>query len=301
MKRWSKALLTVVVSIFMIANASVVAFASEGIEIKTDPDGAGTISQIAPGGAITVVTSVAPDASVSLIETPNNENEFDRWDIYVNNETTRSAHEGSSVLDLPEWQQTFNGNITKIVAVYNVPSNPGGEGSTSEQSEPPSSSGTDESLSNSEPEPAPTNPEPQQEEPSEPPAPPVTIVSTAAGSALPTAGLGTAAVTTKSVSLNLYQMTPAQYVNFVVATVEATPAGGETIIDLNTASCLNAKMAQIISGRSDVTVNIIYIENGVRKLIRIPAGSDVSALLDANGFIGFTALANVFGATEIVH
>ena len=58
-------------------------------------------------------------------------------------------------------------------------------------------------------------------------------------------------------------------------------------------------MVQSIAAKNDITVSIIYVENGVRKMIRIPAGADLSSLIDANGFIGFTALANAFGATEI--
>lgn len=280
MKIWNKNFLAIALIALMILHGSVTAFAF--VNTSVNPNGAGEIVETSQG-----------DNRV-FTQTPNEGYEFVEWTYCYNDGDGMQDAQPTS--DNPLIVPSEDGYIDySITANYReVPQE------TTQQTDSSSSSSSNDSSQFEPVEITYYEPEPKQEEPSEPPAPPVTIVSTAAGSALPTAGLGTAAVSTKSVSLNLYQMTPAQYVNFVVATVEATPAGGETIIDLNTASCLNAKMAQIISGRSDVTVNIIYIENGVRKLIRIPAGSDVSALLDANGFIGFTALANVFGATEIV-
>ena len=85
MKRWSKVLLSALVSMIMIVNASVVAFATSNITLETDPDGAGTISQVADGGAISVVNSVPSDAHVSLIQSANNGNTLDRYKTSSNN------------------------------------------------------------------------------------------------------------------------------------------------------------------------------------------------------------------------
>jgi hypothetical protein len=144
-------------------------------------------------------------------------------------------------------------------------------------------------------------PEQQQEEPSEPhepsaPEPQVSIVSTAAGNALPTTALGNAIASTKSVSLDLYNVEPAQYVNYFTAVISSVPQNGQAVIALNKESCLNKKIVDEIAARSDVTVNIIYKDKaGITKLIVIPAGANLSSLVDANGYIGFEALAATFG------
>ncbi len=143
--------------------------------------------------------------------------------------------------------------------------------------------------------------QPEVEQPQEPEASvpvAINVITTSAGSALPTTELGNASVTTKTVSLDLFTITPAQLVSVVSDTVVNAPTGGEVVIETNTEACLDKNMVNAFTQRPDVAINIVFKNKLGQKLrVTIPAGYPVTTLLDENGFCGYMHLVDIFGAT----
>ena len=48
-----------------------------------------------------------------------------------------------------------------------------------------------------------------------------------------------------------------------------------------------------------VTLKITYTQKGERKALEIPAGTDLSSLLDENGYIGFSRLAEHYAVPYV--
>lgn len=105
----------------------------------------------------------------------------------------------------------------------------------------------------------------------------------------------------RSVSFNMYEVTPAQYKSAFIDNVSSAPMGGMLRIETDTTSCFDAAMINSIATRSDLGIELIFPNKTLGKKWRvvIPAGYNVASLLDANGFVGFMHLAEVFGYTEI--
>ena len=125
----------------------------------------------------------------------------------------------------------------------------------------------------------------------------IQIVSTAAGSALPTAELGNAVAATKSVSLDITKVTSAQFRDAVKDTVLTVPAGGVAVIETNEVATLDKNMIAAMASRPDVAYNIVFKFGGLKMRVVIPAGYNVKELLDANGYCGFLRLAQILGFT----
>lgn len=147
--------------------------------------------------------------------------------------------------------------------------------------------------------------EPQQnEEPKEPEEPDTTgqinIVDTSAGNALPTAELGDAIASTRTLSLNICNISPRQYSKAVQDTVAKTPEGGNIVIETNQVSCFDKNMMAAFAKKSSVNIFVVFKNKAGKKvLVTIPAGYDVMSLLDDNGYCGFMHLADVFGSREL--
>ena len=54
-------------------------------------------------------------------------------------------------------------------------------------------------------------------------------------------------------------------------------------------------MAEAIMARGDIDVNLVFGYGGKTFKVVIPAGYDVSSLLDANGFVGFLRILAILG------
>lgn len=124
----------------------------------------------------------------------------------------------------------------------------------------------------------------------------INIVTTSAGADLPRS-LGVAPVATKSVSLDISKITPAQLRDTVVNTVSKTPEGGAFLLETNEPSCLDKNMIEAFAARPDVSISIVFKHAGLKKRVIIPAGYNVKELLDANGYCGFLKLAQILGFT----
>lgn len=127
----------------------------------------------------------------------------------------------------------------------------------------------------------------------------INIITTAAGNALPTAALGNAVAATKSVSLDISKITPAQFRDAVTTTVQTVPAGGVAVIETNEVATLDSNMIAAMAARPDVAYNIVFKHDGVKMRIVIPAGYDVKSLLDEHGYCGFLRLATLLGFTVL--
>ncbi|SEF76849.1 hypothetical protein SAMN02910276_01006 [Butyrivibrio sp. Su6] len=143
-----------------------------------------------------------------------------------------------------------------------------------------------------------------QQSTQEPQAPDTTgkinVVNTAVGNALPTTELGNAQAPTKTVSIDVFSVSPAQFSSAVIDTVANAPTSGEVVIETNTIACLDKNMVDSMSKRTDVAISIIFKNKDGQKLkVTIPAGYNVTTLLDSNGYCGYMHLVDVFGATVL--
>ena len=127
----------------------------------------------------------------------------------------------------------------------------------------------------------------------------INIITTEQGNALPTLELGNAVAVTKSVSLDISKITPAQFRDVVKTTVQTVPAGGMAVIETNEVATLDKNMIEAMALRPDVSYNIVFMDGGIKKRIVIPAGLDVRSLLDENGYCGFLRLAALLGFTVL--
>ena len=64
-------------------------------------------------------------------------------------------------------------------------------------------------------------------------------------------------------------------------------------------ACLDSKMIAAIASRPDIDVNVVFTYGGKKLKVTIPAGYDVSKLLDEYGYCGFLSLMSILGSTEL--
>ena len=108
------------------------------------------------------------------------------------------------------------------------------------------------------------------------------------------------ALPTRNVSLNLGQITPAQFKNSVIENIALAPASGALVIETDRVACFDKNMIETLATRSDVEVNVVFTYNGKKLKVVIPAGYDVESLLDENGYCGFLRLMSILGAEEVI-
>ncbi|WP_029231446.1 InlB B-repeat-containing protein [Butyrivibrio sp. VCB2006] len=125
----------------------------------------------------------------------------------------------------------------------------------------------------------------------------INIITTQTGDALPTNELGNAEAVTRTISLDITKVTPAQYRDVVTTTVQTVPVNGVAVIETNDVSMLDNNIIEAMSSRPDLAINIVFRHDGVKKRVVIPPGYDVKSLLDENGYCGFLRLAAILGYT----
>ncbi len=142
-------------------------------------------------------------------------------------------------------------------------------------------------------------PEPTSSSPSDAPAGAIVVAPVppaAAGSASSPISGDKAAT---SVSMDLGKVTPIQYKNAVIQNVATAPSNGALNIETDRVSVLDSKMIQAIASRPDIDVNVVFTYLGRRIKVTIPAGYDVSKLLDDYGYCGYLRLLSILGGTDI--
>jgi len=103
----------------------------------------------------------------------------------------------------------------------------------------------------------------------------------------------------RTVSYNMSSITPIQYKESIISNVAATPQGGAMNIETDRVACLDSKMIAAIASRPDIDVNVVFTYGGKKLKVTIPAGYDVSKLLDEYGYCGFLRLMSILGSTEL--
>ncbi|MBQ7469054.1 MAG: hypothetical protein IJS76_01425 [Pseudobutyrivibrio sp.] len=97
----------------------------------------------------------------------------------------------------------------------------------------------------------------------------------------------------------LDKVTPIQYRESVVQNVATAPASGAFNIETDRVSYFDTNMINAIAARPDIDVNVVFMYNGKKMKVTIPAGYDVKTLLDSNGYCGFLRLMSILGGTEL--
>lgn len=140
---------------------------------------------------------------------------------------------------------------------------------------------------------------PSYADPAKAPEGAIVIASTpaAAASAETAAISGTKPAITASFDLG--KVTPMQFKNAIIENVAAAPASGAFNIETDRVSCFDSKMIQAFAARPDIDVNVVFTYGGKKLKVVIPAGYDVSKLLDENGYCGFLRLLALLGGTEL--
>ncbi len=103
----------------------------------------------------------------------------------------------------------------------------------------------------------------------------------------------------RTVSYNMSSITPIQYKESIISNVAAAPQGGAMNIETDRVACLDSKMIAAIASRPDIDVNVVFTYGGKKLKVTIPAGYDVSKLLDEYGYCGFLRLMSILGSTEL--
>ncbi|MBP3818659.1 MAG: hypothetical protein J6H31_10160 [Butyrivibrio sp.] len=103
----------------------------------------------------------------------------------------------------------------------------------------------------------------------------------------------------RTVSYSMASITPIQYKESIISNVTAAPQGGAMNIETDRVACLDSKMIAAIASRPDIDVNVVFTYGGKKLKVTIPAGYDVSKLLDEYGYCGFLRLMSILGSTEL--
>lgn len=103
----------------------------------------------------------------------------------------------------------------------------------------------------------------------------------------------------RMVSFDMSKVTPVQYKESIISNVAAAPQGGAMNIETDRVACLDSKMIAAIASRPDIDVNVVFTYGGKKLKVTIPAGYDVSKLLDEYGYCGFLRLMSILGSTEL--
>ncbi len=84
----------------------------------------------------------------------------------------------------------------------------------------------------------------------------------------------------------------------MVSIISGTPMGGTAMLAV-TGDRLDASVVAALLSRRDINVNITCFVNGRLSIIVIPANADLSGVIEADGSIRITRLADVFGTVDM--
>ncbi len=121
----------------------------------------------------------------------------------------------------------------------------------------------------------------------------ITVVK--ASSTTPSLGAGTLSSTgsgriaDRAVTFKMSALSDAQYKQAVIANIGATPAGGLFRMETDSISCLDRAMLETFS-KKNIDMQVVFPLGKTKISVVIPAGYDISALLDNKGYCGFLRL-----------
>lgn len=87
----------------------------------------------------------------------------------------------------------------------------------------------------------------------------------------------------------------------IIAQQQTLPAGGTLTLEMKDCISFNKKTFEALSKRNDVDIEVVYMWQGKKYRVVIPAGYDILSLLDKNGYCGCLYLNSIFGSTEIAN
>lgn len=99
----------------------------------------------------------------------------------------------------------------------------------------------------------------------------------------------------QTVAFEVNKIPVTQYKEAVIQNITSAPAKGALNLVTDQPSLMDRAMAEAIMARSDIDVNLVFGYGGKTFKVVIPAGYDVSSLLDANGFVGFLRILAILG------
>lgn len=99
----------------------------------------------------------------------------------------------------------------------------------------------------------------------------------------------------QTVAFEVNKIPVTQYKEAVIQNITSAPTGGALNLVTDQPSLMDRAMAEAIMARSDIDVNLVFGYGGKTFKVVIPAGYDVSSLLDANGFVGFLRILAILG------
>ena len=99
----------------------------------------------------------------------------------------------------------------------------------------------------------------------------------------------------QTVAFEVNKIPVTQYKEAVIQNITSAPAGGALNLVTDQPSLMDRAMAEAIMARGDIDVNLVFGYGGKTFKVVIPAGYDVSSLLDANGFVGFLRILAILG------
>ncbi len=117
---------------------------------------------------------------------------------------------------------------------------------------------------------------------------------TAAAGAGP-AVLGATREPSRSVAIRVGQLTGAQFKQTIINNINATPAGGMLRIETDKIACFDKAMLEAFAKKGNIDMEVVFPIGSKKMNVTIPAGHDVSKLLDKKGYCGFLNLLAVFG------
>ncbi len=99
-------------------------------------------------------------------------------------------------------------------------------------------------------------------------------------------------------AINYVEVPNSAYSTFLKETAEKIEKAGSNetvVVETERWMSFDKKVLNALTNRRDVTVKLYYRYQGKRFGIEIPAGADVSGLVDENGYCGFLYMAYIFG------
>jgi hypothetical protein len=138
------------------------------------------------------------------------------------------------------------------------------------------------------------------ENPSTPPATALYVApADSSGVAAAAVAVEGAKAPSRAVTLNIEQLTPVQFQGAIINNIDATPAGTSLRVETNKPACFDRNMLNAFAKKATVDMEVIFTYNGQKLRVVIPAGYDITKLLDENGYCGFLRLAAILGANTL--
>ncbi len=111
--------------------------------------------------------------------------------------------------------------------------------------------------------------------------------------------LGAERIATRTASFKLAMLSDMQYKETVINNINATPAGGMFRIETDRISCFDKAILEAFAKKSNIDMEVLFPLGNRKIKVTIPAGYDISKLLDNKGYCGFLRLLAFLGGEEV--